>query len=84
MGRFTLICTVIGAVLCLAHYIWHDSDPMYLLFYMLSVPAWFAPAFINVVTVNIVYVYLLTVLSWAIIGFFIDLFAVQVSRRRAR
>ena len=84
MGRFTLICALIGVVLCLAHYIWHDYDPMYLLFYALSVPAWFAPAFTNVVSVNIVYVYVLTVLSWAIIGFIIDLFAVQIVRRRAR
>lgn len=75
MGKFTLICTFIGVALCLAHYIWHDYDPMYMLFYMLSVPAWFAPAFTNVVTANIAIVYLLTILTWALIGYGIDRFA---------
>ncbi|WP_248929314.1 hypothetical protein [Paenibacillus hamazuiensis] len=81
MRRFTWICALIGVVLCLAHYIWHDYDPMYMLFYFLSIPAWFAPAFTNVVTANMAVVYLLTILSWALIGYIIDRFAQQRTRR---
>ncbi len=43
--KYTLILTIIGAALCLIHYIGHEYDPIYLLFYSLSVPAWFYPIF---------------------------------------
>jgi hypothetical protein len=82
MGRFTLICTIIGTALCLVHYIWHDSDPIYLLFYALSVPAWFAPIFTNVATANIAVIYLLTILSWTVIGYVIDRFAHRTTNKQ--
>ncbi|TDF94362.1 hypothetical protein [Paenibacillus piri] len=76
----TLFCTAIGAALCLMHYIGHDSEPIYLIFYGLSVPAWFFP-FVSYTNVNAALLYTLTILSWALIGYVIDRFTV---RRRSR
>jgi hypothetical protein len=78
---FTLALTIFGALLCLVHYIGHEYDPIYLLFYALSVPAWFAPAFGDITRINIVVVYALTVLSYAFMGYLIDFF---IARSRSR
>ncbi|MDF2960519.1 MAG: hypothetical protein K0S39_2254 [Paenibacillus sp.] len=78
--KATLFCTAIGAALSLIHYIGHDSEPVFLIFYALSVPAWFYP-FFNYTNVNPVFLYTLTILSWAIIGYVIDRFTV---RKRSR
>jgi hypothetical protein len=75
MGRFTYLFAVIAAALCLVHYYWHDSDPIYTLFYALSIPAWVAPLFTDITTVNIGVIYVLTIAAWALVGFLIDLFA---------
>ncbi|NOU94749.1 hypothetical protein GC093_16195 [Paenibacillus sp. LMG 31456] len=76
----TLFCTALGAALCLMHYIGHDSDPIYLIFYALSVPAWFYAIF-TYTNVNAALLYFLTIVSWAIIGYAIDRFTV---RKRTR
>lgn len=78
--KYTLIFTIIGAALSLIHYIGHEYDPIYLLFYSLSVPAWFYPIF-TYTDVNPLLLYLLTILSWTVIGYFIDRFSVY---RRSR
>lgn len=73
--KATAICTIIGAALCLVHYIGHESDLIYILFYSLSVPAWFYPIF-TYTDVNPLLLYILTILSWAAIGFVVDRFSV--------
>ncbi|MCZ8524079.1 MULTISPECIES: hypothetical protein [Paenibacillus] len=80
--KYTLLLTLIGAGLSIVHYIWHMNDAIYLLFYALSVPAWFYPLF-KYTDVNPLLLYLLTVASWAIIGYAIDRFAVY-RRTRSR
>nr|WP_275422595.1 hypothetical protein [Paenibacillus mucilaginosus] len=74
--------TLIGAVLSLVHYIGHENDAIYLLFYSFSVPAWFYPIF-QYTDVNPLILYLLTIASWTVIGYAIDRFAVY-RRTRSR
>lgn len=81
---YTIALTIFGALLCLVHYFGHEYDPIYMLFYALSVPAWFVPAFGDVIRVNIIVVYALTVLSYAFIGYVIDFFTAQSRDRRRR
>ncbi|MFC0210942.1 hypothetical protein ACFFK0_00530 [Paenibacillus chartarius] len=70
---FTLGLTVFGALLCLVHFIGHEYDPIYLLFYSLSVPAWIAPAFGDVTRIStVVIIYLLTIATYTLIGYIID------------
>jgi hypothetical protein len=76
----TAICTAIGAALSLIHYIGHDSEPIFLLFYAFSVPAWFYSMY-NYTNVNAALLYTLTIASWALIGYVIDRFTVK---RRSR
>jgi len=76
----TWFCTAVGAALCLMHFIGHDSDPVYLIFYALSVPAWIYSLF-SYTNVNAALLYTLTILSWAIIGYTVDRFSM---RRRSR
>lgn len=78
--KYTAILTMIGAALCLIHYIGHEYDPVYLLFYSLSVPAWFYPLF-TYTDVNPLLLYFLTILSWTVMGYLIDRFSVY---RRSR
>lgn len=73
--KFTWILTLIGIALCFIHFIGHESDPVYLLFYALSIPAWFYPLF-QYVDINPIPLYLLTILTWTIMGYFIDRFSV--------
>ncbi|MBP1994619.1 hypothetical protein [Paenibacillus eucommiae] len=84
MRKFTLYLTLFGLVLCLAHYLFHDYDSVYLLFYALSVPAWFATVFTNVYDIsmtNLLVLYVLTIASWSLIGFIIDRFTYGYRRR---
>jgi len=68
---YTLLFTAIGAALCLMHLIGHDSDPIYMIFYSLSVPAWIYSMF-TYSNVNQLLLYTLTILSWTLIGYIID------------
>ncbi|MCS7463099.1 hypothetical protein N0M98_23515 [Paenibacillus doosanensis] len=76
----TIILAVVGAVLSLVHYFGHESEPIYILFYCLSVPAWFYPI-VGYENVNPVTLYTLTILSWAVIGYVVDLFSVRKKSR---
>jgi lipid-A-disaccharide synthase-like uncharacterized protein len=83
---FTLLFTVIGAALCLIHFLFHDYDSIYLLFYALSVPAWFAPVLTNIYEISMtkmLVIYLLTIATWALIGYVIDK-CTEAYRRRSR
>ncbi|MGG1597097.1 hypothetical protein [Paenibacillus naphthalenovorans] len=78
--KYTFILTIIGAALCLIHYIGHEYDPIYLLFYSLSVPAWFYPIF-TYTDVNPLLLYFLTTLSWTVMGYVIDRFSIYRQSR---
>lgn len=83
---FTLYFTLIGTLLCLIHYVFHDYDSIYLLFYSLSVPAWFAPVVTNVYNISMtkmLFIYLLTIATWTLVGYVIDRYT-ESNRRRAR
>lgn len=83
---FTVLLTLAGTILCLVHYLFHDFDSIYLLFYALSVPAWFTPVITNVYEISLakmIIIYILTIASWALIGFTIDRFTV-INRRNKR
>jgi predicted permease len=86
MRKSTFICTLLGLLLCLVHYLFHDYDSIYLLFYSLSVPAWVAPLVSNVYQESpgkIFVIYLLTIGTWALIGYVIDRFT-ESNRQRSR
>lgn len=86
MRTFTILFTVIGLLLCLIHYLFHDYDSIYLLFYALSVPAWFislTPYIYNTSMGTITVIYLLTIASWALAGYIIDRFT-EAYRRRSQ
>ncbi|CAG7654123.1 hypothetical protein ACFQI7_32285 [Paenibacillus allorhizosphaerae] len=78
--KYTRTLTLISIALCILHFFGHEYDPIYLLFYALSVPAWFYPIF-KYTHINPLLLYMLTILSWAVIGYVIDRFAVT---RRSR
>lgn len=67
----TLACTIIGVALCLFNAT--SYDPHNLLFFMFSIPAWFVELFADIHDVNVMVLYVLTVLSWMLIGFLGDL-----------
>jgi hypothetical protein len=87
LGRpFTFSFTLIGLLLCIAHYFYHGYEPVYLLFYALSVPAWFVsltPSVYNTSMVTIMVIYFLTIVTWAVVGYVIDRYF-EANRRRRR
>lgn len=86
MGRFTFTFAAIGLLLCVIHFFGHESGPVYLLFYALSVPAWFTPIMVDVTRItitNMMVIYALTVLTWGIIGLVIDRFVRAPYKRRS-
>lgn len=68
--RVTLACTLIGAALCLFNATGYDPHNIFL--FMFSVPIWFVEVFGDIHQVNVWLMYLLTVLSWALIGYLSD------------
>ncbi|KRE51466.1 hypothetical protein [Paenibacillus sp. Soil724D2] len=81
---FTWLFTFLGAALCLVHYLFHDHDAFYMLFYALSVPAWFASTFTNIYEISMfrmLVIYALTIASWALVGYIIDRFSVSYTGR---
>jgi hypothetical protein len=73
---FTIACTLIGIALCLFNVTGHDPHNLFLM--MFSVPMWFVELFTDIHRVNVWFMYMLTVLSWAIIGYLGDLGAARI------
>ncbi len=67
----TLACTLIGAALCLFNATGYDPHNVFL--FMFSVPMWLVELFTDIHNVNVWFMYVLTVLSWALIGYLGDL-----------
>ncbi|MFC5450628.1 hypothetical protein [Paenibacillus aestuarii] len=81
---FTWMFTCIGAALCFIHYVFHDHDAIYMLFYALSIPAWFASISTNIYEISMtkmLVIYVLTIATWALVGYIIDRIAFGVRRR---
>lgn len=66
----TAIAALIGLAICAFNYTGYDPHNM--VFFMLSVPAWFADLFVDIHEVSVLALYALTILSWALLGFIID------------
>lgn len=67
----TLACTLIGVALCLFNVTGYDPHNLFL--FMFSVPAWLVELFTDIHNVNVWFMYVLTVLSWMLIGYLGDL-----------
>ncbi|QYR24030.1 hypothetical protein KZ483_10610 [Paenibacillus sp. sptzw28] len=75
----TIVATLIGVALCL--YNFTGYDPHNMVFFMLSVPGWFADLFMDIHDLNVILMYILTIASWALLGFFCD-WLIHKGRRR--
>lgn len=67
---FTISCTLIGLALCLFHA--SGYDPRNLIFFSLSIPVWLTEMVTDIHTVPIGFIYALTIISWMLIGRFVD------------
>ncbi|MCQ6560798.1 hypothetical protein [Paenibacillus mendelii] len=76
----TIIATLVGLALCLYNYT--GFDPHNMVFFMFSVPAWFVDFFIDVHQVNVLLMYVLTIASWALIGYLCDWMIAKGRQRR--
>ncbi|WP_115990511.1 hypothetical protein [Cohnella lupini] len=78
-NAMTIACTLIGIALSLFNASGYDPHNLFLM--MFSVPMWFVEVFTDIHRVNIWFMYVLTVISWAAIGYAGDRI---VSRARDR
>ncbi|WP_442050560.1 hypothetical protein [Paenibacillus sp. 2TAB19] len=78
----TLAATLIGLAICLFNYTGYDPHNM--IFFMFSPPAWVVDLFVDIHEVSVLLMYVLTVLTWALLGFIADkiIFSGGESRRR--
>ncbi|MDQ6421821.1 hypothetical protein RB620_20545 [Paenibacillus sp. LHD-117] len=76
----TMIATLIALAICAFNYTGYDPHNM--IFFMLSIPAWFADMFVDIHEVSVLLLYALTVLTWALLGFVADLFIARDRRKR--
>ncbi|MFB9327315.1 hypothetical protein ACFFSY_15415 [Paenibacillus aurantiacus] len=79
--RVTIVATLIGVALCLYNYTGYDPHNM--VFFMFSIPGWFADMFKDIHEINVFTMYALTIVSWAILGFVCD-WMIARGRRRKR
>jgi hypothetical protein len=77
MRKFTSIFTSFAILLCLFHYVGWDSKS--LLLFSFSIPLWFLPIFTDIRNLPLLMVYMLTIASWAVLGYCTDLL---VNRQR--
>ncbi|CAM3477671.1 hypothetical protein PALU110988_24635 [Paenibacillus lupini] len=66
----TFVATLIGLALCV--YNSTGYDPHNFVFFMFSIPAWVVDLFVDIHDVNVLLMYILTVASWALLGFIAD------------
>ncbi|MBB6638232.1 hypothetical protein [Cohnella thailandensis] len=79
--KATLVCSLFAVALCLFNATGYDPHNLFL--FMLSVPIWFVELFGDIHQVNVLFMYVLTVASWAIIGYCCDVGIARVQRRRS-
>lgn len=68
--KLTAIATLIGVAICAFNYTGYDPHNMF--FFMLSIPAWFVDFFVDVHEVSVLLMYVLTIITWALLGFAAD------------
>jgi len=73
--KLTGIATLIGVAICAFNYTGYDPHNMF--FFMLSIPAWFVDFFVDVHEVSVLLMYVLTIISWAVLGFIADWFVAK-------
>ena len=78
MKRFTLLFTLIGVGICLFHFI--DLDTKNYVISAFSIPLWVIMFFVDVRDLNVFLLYLLTIASWTLLGYILD---VLVRKSRA-
>ncbi|MBB6673857.1 hypothetical protein [Cohnella nanjingensis] len=78
---FTWVLALIGLALCLFNATGYDPHNLFL--FMFSVPIWFVELFGDIHQVSVAWMYVLTVASWALIGYLADR-TVAASRARRR
>ncbi|MBD2867520.1 hypothetical protein [Paenibacillus arenilitoris] len=78
----TIAATIIGAAVCLYNYTGYD--PHNLVFFMLSVPAWIVDMFVDVHEVSVLLMYVLTIATWALLGYIADLLIARGRERDRR
>ncbi|GIP40628.1 hypothetical protein J31TS4_39080 [Paenibacillus sp. J31TS4] len=66
----TLLFTALSLFLCFYHYL--GFDPKNMMLFSLSVPLWFLTLFVDIRAINLFFAYVLTVASWALIGYIAD------------
>jgi len=71
----TIVATIIGLAICLFNSTGYD--PHNLVFFMFSIPAWVVDLFVDVHEVNVLLMYVLTVVTWALLGFLADVLIVR-------
>ncbi|MFF2888782.1 hypothetical protein [Paenibacillus sp. NPDC057967] len=76
----TIIATLIAVAICAFNYTGYDPHNM--VFFMLSIPAWFADFFVDIHEVSVLLMYVLTIISWAVIGYIADVFIARDRRKR--
>lgn len=79
--RVTAITVLLSVLLCLYNYTGYDPHNM--VFFMFSIPGWFADMFVDIHKLNVVLMYVLTVASWAAIGLFCDWMIARDRRKRS-
>ncbi|MBB6735036.1 hypothetical protein [Cohnella zeiphila] len=77
----TLACTLFGAALCLFNATGYDPHNLFL--FMFSVPIWFVEVFGDIHHVDVFAMYLLTIASWAAIGYISDRLIMRDRAKRA-
>ena len=75
----TLAATLIGLAICAFNYTGYDPHNM--IFFMLSVPAWFVDLFVDTHEVSVLLMYALTIISWALLGYIADVIIARGRRR---
>jgi len=79
----TIVASLISLALCLYNYTGYD--PHNFVFFMFSPPAWIVDLVIDIHEVSVLLMYLLTVLTYAVIGYAADrLIHRDRTRRRSR
>ncbi len=76
---FSMMFTLFAVVLCAINYAGYDPYSLYLYFF--SIPVWIIDAFSDIHIVHPFLVYLLTIVSWFLLGLFADWFAFKIKAR---
>ncbi|MGO4544526.1 hypothetical protein AB4Z29_06995 [Paenibacillus sp. 2TAB23] len=67
----TIVATLIGLAISLFNSTGYDPHNM--VFFMFSIPSWIVDLFVDVHEVNVLLMYALTVITWALLGFVADI-----------